>query len=257
MTDKTKIEKPEVVKVVTPTPSPLTLSQKLQVQAMTTDTEIFNPVMYQQLKTMANDLSAAGALPSGMNAQQALVIMQFGSELGIKPFTALQNIYIVKGKMVLYGSMVISRLTQAGYKVEYKDTVSDKDEDSCEVTVTGHGEEYKENYTFKMAEQSGFTKGATGLKPGWIKGTNRILKLRYGGVSMLLKSHLPHLLNGAEIKEVWEDVTLGSPTETLDDGTPVTPEQVETIKSMGGEIVEGLTKKQAAETIKNLAKGGK
>ena len=194
-----------------------TLGQELTVKAMRTKTGIFSPVVYQQFKVMATDMQKAGALPSGLNASQALVIMQFGSELGIKPFTALQSIYIVKGKLVLYGSMVISRLTECGYKVEYKDTVSDKDdENSCTVTVTKGKESYEEIYTFKMARLSGYTTAKGNIKAGWIAGTNRKLKLRYGAVSVLIKSKLPHLLNGAEIKEVWEDVDL-DPTVILDE----------------------------------------
>jgi len=194
-----------------------TLGQKLTVQAMQTNTGVFNPVIYQQFKVMANDMASAGALPSGLNASQALVIMQFGSELGIKPFTALQSIYIVNGKLTLYGSMVISRLTETGYKVEYKDVVSDKeDENSCTVTVTKGKDTHEETYTFKMARLSGYTSSKSGIKIGWVAGTNRKLKLRYGAVSVLIKSKLPHLLNGAEIKEVWEDVDV-NPTIILDE----------------------------------------
>ena len=196
----------------------IALGSQLTKKAYSINTGVFNPVIYRQFKVMAADMANAGALPSGLNASQALVIMQFGSELGIKPFTALQSIYIVKGKLVLYGSMVISRLTECGYKVDYKDVVSDNDdENTCTVTVTKGKEAYEETYTFKMARLSGYTVAVSGsVKPGWIAGTNRKLKLRYGAVSVLLKSKLPHLLNGAEIKEVWEDVDL-EPTVTVDD----------------------------------------
>jgi len=194
-----------------------TLGSQLTKKAYSTNTGVFNPVVYQQFKVMAADMAKAGALPSGLNSQQALVIMQFGSELGIKPFIALQSIYIVKGRLVLYGSMVISRLTECGYKVDYKDIVSDEDdENACTVMVTKGKEVYEETYTFKMARLSRYTMGKSGLKAGWVAGTNRKLKLRYGAVSVLLKSKLPHLLNGAEIKEVWEDVDL-EPTVTVDD----------------------------------------
>ncbi len=180
------------------------LAEQLKKQTWQTETDVFNPVVYQQFKVMANDMAKAGALPKGLNAEQALVIMQFGSELGIKPFTALQSIYIVNGRLTLWGSMVVSRLTEAGYRIEYDDVVSDKDDDNaCTVTVSKGDEGYSETYTFKMARLSGYTDG---MKPGWKAGTNRKLKLRYGAISVLLKSKLPHLLNGAEIKEVWEDV---------------------------------------------------
>lgn len=200
MEEPKKVEKAVVVKKDK-------LVEELKKQTWQTQTDVFNPVIYQQFKVMASDMAKAGALPKGLNAEQALVIMQFGSELGIKPFTALQSIYIVNGRLTLWGSMVISRLTEAGYKIEYIDKVSDvADENACEVVVTGRNNTYTEKYTFKMARLSGYTTSTQGEKIGWKAGTNRILKLRYGAISMLLKTHLPHLLNGAEIKEVWEDV---------------------------------------------------
>ena len=67
-----------------------------------------------------------------------------------------------------------------------------------------------------MARLSGYTNSRSGVKIGWVAGTNRKLKLRYGAVSVLIKSKLPHLLNGAEIKEVWEDVDV-MPNVILDE----------------------------------------
>lgn len=215
------------------------LANQLKKQTWQTQTDVFNPIVYQQFKVMASDLAKAGALPTGLNAEQALVIMQFGSELGIKPFTALQSIYIVKGKLVLYGSMVISRLTEDGYRVEYEDKVSDKDdENSCTVTVTKGNEIITETYTFEMARKSGYTMGQSGMKAGWVAGTNRKLKLRYGAVSTLLKTKLPHLLNGAEIKEVWEDVE------------PIKTEGIATVELNQ----EDVAKIQSATTLEELNK---
>lgn len=256
MNEETK--KPEQEAKKEPAQQGVTFGQKMQMQAMQTSTDVFNPVIYQQFKIMADDLARAGAIPSGLNSQQALVVMQFGSELGIKPFTALQCIYVVGGKLTMYGSMVISRLTQAGYRLKFEDKISDKDdENECKLTVTGSdGEEYSETYTFKMARLSGYTTSSKGEKFGWKAGTNRILKLRYGVTSLLIKSYLPHLLSGAEIKEVWEDVNQNNVQdgEVVDDGTAATSEQIETIQAMGGQATEGLTKVQAAKTIKELTK---
>jgi hypothetical protein len=215
------------------------LANQLKKQTWQTETGVFNPIIYQQFKVMAGDMARAGALPTGLNAEQALVIMQFGSELGIKPFTALQSIYIVKGKLVLYGSMVISRLTEDGYRVDYEDKVSDKDdENSCTVTVIKGNEVLTETYTFEMARKSGYTMGQSGIKAGWVVGTNRKLKLRYGAVSTLLKTKLPHLLNGAEIKEVWEDVE------------PIKIAGVETVELSNEDIAKIEAVKTAEELVK-------
>lgn len=217
MTDETKIV--ETAPVTTPqntikAPTGLTLGEKLKINALQKSSGIFNPLVYQQFKIMAQDMKNAGALPAGLNPEQALVVMQFGSELGIKPFTALQSIYMVNGKLTMYGSMVISRLTSKGYKITYMDKVSKvDDENACSVTVKKGDEEYTELYTYEMARLSGYTGEK---KFGWKAGTNRIIKLRYGAVSLLLKTHLPHFLNGAEIKEVYEDITVEPTDDSVD-----------------------------------------
>lgn len=231
------------------------LNEQLKNQVWQTNTGVFNPVIYQQFKVMANDMAKADALPKGLNAEQALVIMQFGSELGIKPFTSLQSIYIVNGKLVLYGSMVVSRLTQEGWKVEYEDIVTDIDDtNACILTVSKGKDIYSETYTFKMARESGYT-GSN--KPGWTKGTNRKLKLRYGAVSVLLKTKLPHLLNGAEIKEVWEDVekvkVVGTTTSELDQESISkiqTATTVEELNKICGELKKTLPQEMQVSLVK-------
>jgi len=181
----------------------ITLQDKMMIEAMNTSSEVFNPIVYTHMRRLAEDMIKAKALPRGIEtAEQAIVIMQFGSEVGIKPLTALQSVYIVNGRLTMWGSMVISRLTNSGYKVEY----SNETDNSCTVKVSKDGMEYAETYTYDMADKSGYTRSSAGEKVGWKLGTNRKLKLRYGAISMILKTYLPHLLNGAEITEVWQDV---------------------------------------------------
>lgn len=165
-------------------------------------TSVFNPEVYKGLQSVATSLIQGQAFPAGLDTvAKVLTVMQFGYELGMPPITSVQSLYIVKGKIVIYGQALTSRLTQKGYNIDYQEA-----ENECEVTVNKGNKTYKEKYTFKMAEDSGFTRDKDKvLKTNWLPGVNRILKLRYGALSMLLKSRLAHLLQGAEIKEVAED----------------------------------------------------
>ncbi len=70
--------------------------------------------------------------------------------------------------------------------------------------------------------------------------------------SQALSAMFPEILGG--IYDDAEAISIVQPEKSIESGdtTPASEEQIETIKSMGGEIVDGMTKTQAAETIKSL-----
>jgi hypothetical protein len=178
----------------------------------TTKTAIMNPVEYQQIKLLANDLLKAGALPSGIkNAEQVFVLMWTGREMGISPFDSVNSLYMVNGGVRIYGKAVMAQLRKHGYSVEYKDET----EGSVTAVVTNKttGETYKETYTFLEAQKSGYV-GAN--KFGWNMGINRKLKLRYGALSVILRTYIPDVLGSAAgIVEVDEDVKVND-TSSID-----------------------------------------
>ena len=185
----------------------------------TTETEVMNPIVYQQIKMLANDLIKANALPKGIeNSEQVFVLMWTGKEMGMTPFDAVNSLYMVNGAVRIYGKALASQMRKHGYQVEYLDET--KDSVTARVfrnTKDGMNEEYKETYTFAEAEQSGHTKDKYGLKFGWKEGSNRRLKLRYGALSLILRTYIPEVLGStAGIVEVDEDVNTNSVADDLE-----------------------------------------
>lgn len=169
--------------------------QKIQLQkaalVATEQTSFFNPVVYGQMKQMATDFIASKAVPRGIeNAEQLIMVFQAGFEMGMKPVEAMNSLYIVNGKITTWGPAVVRRLRSFGWVISYEET-----DTSCKATVTNGKETYTEEFTFEMAEKSGYTKDRSGnLKVGWIAGANRKLKLRYGAISNIIKSYIPEVL---------------------------------------------------------------
>lgn len=190
--------------------------------AMQVQTTFMNPQVWTQIRAMGKVFYESKALPVNIkNEPQLIMVLQAGFEMGMTPVESLHSLYIVNGSINVYGKAVTRRLREHGWRVRY----TDENDDSCTATVTRGREEYTETYAYQMAEKSGYTKSNSGdYKVGWLPGINRKLKLRYGALSVIIKSYIPDVLGAAnDIKEVIEDVTLPKEEEKKEDHRPSGP----------------------------------
>lgn len=132
------------------------------------------------------------------NAEQAYVIIKAGSEMGMKPVESMQALYCVNGAVKFHGDKMVSRITKAGYKIEYLEE-TDK---SVVVKVTNeNGFEAVEKVTdqdqiIQRSKAAGFSKKN---------------KMRFHGVRMIASFHLPHLFSSVQDEftsdfNEWEEV---------------------------------------------------
>lgn len=213
-------------------------------------TEYMNPVIWKQMAVMADTFYKSGAMPDD-NSAKVMVKIQAGYEMGMKPLESVKSFYFVKGSLNIFGSAIMRRLREHGWKISYQE-----EPNKCVATISKETETYSEIFTFEEAEKSGWTKANGNLKPGWFEGVNRRLKLRYGATSLLIKTYVPEVLGSAtDIAEVAMESTMvsgvtESPTVRVPDGdAPATPSQLENLAVMGIEAPEGITKSQALELL--------
>lgn len=170
----------------------------------TGETSLLNPAIYVQMKQLANDFIQSEAIPKcWTTSSQVLVGLQTGVEMGMKPMEAMRSLYIVNGMVNIWGAAVIRRVKEHGYQIKY----SAETQETCTATITKGKEKYIETYTYAEAHESGYTTDNYGkLKVGWKPGANRKLKLRYGVMSMIIKTYIPDVLGSAAgIVEVDQD----------------------------------------------------
>lgn len=175
--------------------APLALVQSQQQSTILADLSYFNPAIFEQQQRLVKVFIDSGALTKDMNAAKLLMILQAGFEIGMKPVESLNSLYIVNGKVTIYGAAIGARFRKYGYIIDYEDT-----ENACTVTVTHeNGIEYQETLSFDEAEASGWTRNAYNgdIKAGWKSGANRRLKLRYGALNFLAKTKTPEVLGGS------------------------------------------------------------
>lgn len=237
--------------------------KKFMVKSSDVETKYLNPTIWAQMKGMAEVFARSGAFPPDMNSNKLMVILEAGLEMGMKPIESVKSFYFVKGTLNIFGAAITRRLREHGWRIDYVEK-----DNECTAVVRKNGEEYRDMLTFDDAEKSGWTKTSTGgIKPGWLPGINRKLKLRYGALSMIVKTYLPEVLGSAtDIVEVAMDMapiisgeTMPAKTIEIKDGNdPADLKVVEMIKTLKGKlgdneaIPESLSKVEAAQMVKDL-----
>jgi hypothetical protein len=184
----------------------------------TEKTSLLNPEIYVQMKILAQDFINSKAIPScWQSASQVLVGLQTGLEMGMKPMESMNSLYVVNGAVNIWGKAVTKRLRLHGYQIKYTNETPE------EVTATLTKDKEKYSFTFKYADAvaSGYTEDNSGReKIGWKAGQNRLLKLRYGALSALLKTEVPEVLDGvngvAEIENDFSEETKALPVGSAD-----------------------------------------
>ena len=188
-------------------------------EAKKVTTDFMNPVVWTQMKGMAQTFFESKAIPAAIkNVPQLMMVLQAGLEMGMPPVEAMGSFYSVNGTLNLWGKALVKRLRAHGYTIQYKD-----EDPGVKVTaVVKRGEEeYSETYTFDMAEKSGYTKSNGSYKVGWMPGVNRILKLRYGALNLSMKTYIPDVLGSTNgIVEVEEDAVIPAEPEAPKDTQP-------------------------------------
>lgn len=210
----------------------------------TTSTSMFDPIAYSQLKSLATDLIAGGATTSDAKTpEQLLVKLQAGFELGMKPTEASNSLYIVNGRVTIWGSALIGRLRKHGWNVAYQDESAE----ACTIVVRKGDEMLSDTFLFQDAVDSGYTSGSTGLKVGWRMGQNRKLKMRYGAAAQLAKTYLPEVLGSiAGVAEIDQDAP-PIVEEAVDRKSHIADAYTD-YKANGGEVIDADFKPSVVET---------
>lgn len=213
----------------------------------------FNENTLNQMERMSQTFIKSQACPRYIqNAPQLVMVLQTGFEMGMKPIEAMNSLYIVNGAINLWGKAVVRRLREHGWSIQYE--MIAKNGGACKAIVIKGEESYTETYHFESAERSGYTKDSRGgLKVGWREGVNRNLKLRYGAVSMIIKTYIPEVLGAAsEVQEVYEDAFVEE--DKVEEGEVVNGGGKTRVMSGKTQSVDEFLKHKKAEKAKKAVK---
>lgn len=135
-----------------------------------------------------------------------LIAMQFGSEIGLKPLQAIQNIAVINSRPALWGDAMIA-LVQSHPLCEYIHERFENNEAFCTVKRRGDKEEYTYSFSKEDAKLAGLL-----TKPGvWSQYPDRMMQMRARGFA--LRDKFSDVLKGIAMREEVQDYVIEATAE--------------------------------------------
>lgn len=158
-----------------------------------------SPQSFEQALTFSNYLADSDLVPKDFKGKpgNCLIAMQWGSELGLKPLQALQNLAIINGRPALWGDAVIA-LVRSSPLCEFVIETDDGDVATCRVKRRGEPEQVR---TFSMADAK--AAGLMGKQGPWTQYPKRMRQMR--ARAFALRDVFPDVLRGLPVAEELQD----------------------------------------------------
>lgn len=160
-----------------------------------------------QAKECAKIIASSGFCPKSFMGKpdDVLVALQMGSELGLKPMQALQNIAIINGRPSLYGDAMIAVCRQAANFEYIHEEYDEKDNSyTCRAKRKGEPEVVQ-----KFSEKDARLAKLWGKQGPWTDYPKRMLQMRARGFA--LRDCFPDLLRGIVDQTEARDYVVSEP----------------------------------------------
>jgi len=195
-------------------------SEALAVQVASTKPFDLSPQTFEQALTFANYLADSDMVPKDFKGKpgNCLVAMQWGSEIGLKPLQAMQNLAVINGRPALWGDAVIA-LVRGSPLCEYVNEDDDGNRATCRVKRRGEPEQVR---TFSMEDAK--IAGLQGKQGPWTQYPKRMRQMR--ARAFALRDVFPDVLRGLPVAEEIMDAPaerfMGA-AEVIPPATPAAP----------------------------------
>jgi hypothetical protein len=170
-----------------------------------------------QAVTLSRGLIDAGLIPDSLkkNPKDILVILIYGSELGLLPMQAVQGIYVVKGRPMLSAQLWAAKIAQAGHRLAILESTNERAR--VRITRGDNGQVFEEKFDLADAEGMGairivdgkaVARSPKGEKLPWEQFTRAML--RYRALVFCARTACPEVAFGAGIHgEEYDDQDAG------------------------------------------------
>jgi hypothetical protein len=146
-------------------------------------------------------IAISGLAPRGIDkAEQIMVAIMAGAELGLAPFQSLQSFAVVNGRPTLWGDGLLAVVRGRGVKVrEWLEGEGDGLVAHCECTRPDNGEQIHRAFSVADAMKAGLW----GKQGPWQQYPKRMLQMRARSLS--LRDGCADMLRGIQVREEVED----------------------------------------------------
>lgn len=154
--------------------------------------------------------------PKGFTtAEQVLIAVQCGAELGMPPMRSLQSFCIINGQARLYGDAPLALVKQSGLLDWIKEKIEGEGDERvaiCETMRKDDPEPVVRTFSVEDAKQANLwmKTGKQGQPTPWVTYPERMLQFR--ARSLNLRDAFPDCFSGATIAEEYMDIELPEPS---------------------------------------------
>lgn len=166
----------------------------------------FDVSRWNQIGAIATAFSKSDLVPSTYkgNPANCFIAIHLGMRLGLEPFLAMTNIYVVQGNPALSAKLCISLANRSGIfdgGIVFQESGSGKDLSvTASAKLKANGVTVSKTMTFAQAQAAGWTN-----KPVWQSQPGQMLA--YRTATQLIRLYAPDAILGMTTVEEWEDVT--------------------------------------------------
>jgi hypothetical protein len=203
--------------------------------------------MMEKALRFSEIMAQADIIPTHYRGKTAnvFIAVQSALRMNLDPMHVMQNTFVISGKLGMVSSFAISLANGSGlfdsgisYKIEGKG-------DDLKVTAFANlkksGREISYAITMREAIAEGWTKNAKYR-------TLPELMLRYRAATLLIRTHVPEVLNGMHMVEEIEDVTIATKDVTPNKATSISSK----LDSVLSHQEEGVKALEPTETLTEL-----
>lgn len=184
------------------------------------------PTSMQEAMAFAEKISSSQMVPKNYQGRpdDTLVAMMMGSELGLNPIQALQNIAVINGKPAIYGDALLA-LVQNHPKFGGHEESFDEGTMTATCTVWRKGDEKKHTVTF--SRQDAEHAKLWGKQGPWQQYPKRMLMWRARGYALRDKfaDALGGLITVEEARDIPEERDITPPRDAQPAALPEYPQE--------------------------------
>lgn len=177
-----------------------------------------SPKTFEQAIAFSQYLADSDLVPKDFRNKPAncLIAVQWGSEIGLKPLQAIQNIAVINGRPAIWGDAVIA-VVRGSSACEYVIETQTATEATCRVKRRGEPEQVR---TFSMDDAK--RAGLIGKQGPWSQYPKRMMQMR--ARAFALRDVFPDVLRGLPVAEEVMDIPADTATHAHHAPVDVQPE---------------------------------
>tara|TARA_X000001382_G_scaffold36612_3_gene24221 strand:- start:241 stop:1215 length:975 start_codon:yes stop_codon:yes gene_type:complete len=195
---------------------------------------MLTPTTFEGAMQFSETMAQSSMVPKAFQGKPAdiLVAVQWGSEVGLPPLAALQNIAVINGKPSIYGDSLLALVTGHPEYGGHEETIARPDGDiiaTCRIVRLVKGREVATERSFSQGDAQ---RAKLWNKPGpWTQYPKRMLQMR--ARSFAIRDAFPDAIAGISVAEEQTDVSMKdvTPSNPLDAIAPTVEEKLPAVKA--------------------------